>query len=93
MCMPGLVRALRIAVAAILPLSIGAVALGSPDAARAEQAVPAFDALLAHRVALKPELVGVHPRVFVTAGELATLRARAHNDRHRRPGARHDLHL
>ena len=39
--------------------------------------VPSFEALLAHRVALKPELVGVHPRVFVTATGLEGLRQRA----------------
>jgi len=33
--------------------------------------------LLAHPVALKPELVGVHPRVFVTAAGLEVLRERA----------------
>jgi hypothetical protein len=43
----------------------------------AQDTVPAFDALLAGRVALKPELVGVHPRVFVTNAELETLRERA----------------
>ena len=50
-------------------------------AATAEQAtadkLPTFDQLLAHRVQLKPDLVGVHPRVFVTAAELAVLRTRA----------------
>jgi len=45
--------------------------------ALAQDAVPAFDHLLAHPVALKPELVGVHPRVFVTAKELDVLRVRA----------------
>jgi sugar phosphate permease len=39
--------------------------------------VPTFEALLAHPIALKPELAGVHPRVFVTAVELDTLRQRA----------------
>ena len=33
--------------------------------------------LLAHQVALKPELVGVHPRVFVTSAGLDALRQRA----------------
>ena len=43
----------------------------------AQDAVPAFDELLAHKVALKPALIGVHPRVFVTGAELAILRDRA----------------
>jgi hypothetical protein len=43
----------------------------------AQEPVPTFDALLAHRVALKPELVGMHPRVFVTRAELERLRQRA----------------
>ena len=43
----------------------------------AQDEVPAFDELLAHKVALKPELVGVHPRVFVTKAGLVTLRERA----------------
>ena len=38
---------------------------------------PPFADLLSHPVHLKPELVGVHPRVFVTAAELETLRTRA----------------
>ena len=43
----------------------------------AQDTLPTFEALLAQPVRLKPELVGVHPRVFVTAGELAALRTRA----------------
>ncbi|MEO5763119.1 MAG: DUF4962 domain-containing protein [Vicinamibacteria bacterium] len=39
--------------------------------------IPTFDQLLAHKIALKPELVGVHPRVFVTKAGLETLRERA----------------
>ena len=39
-----------------------------------------FDELLAHKVALKPELVGVHPRVFVTKSRTrCAARARAHD--------------
>jgi hypothetical protein len=38
--------------------------------------LPAFDELLRHEVRLKPELVGVHPRVFVTIEELEGLRVR-----------------
>ncbi len=39
--------------------------------------VPTFDELLARPVVLRPELAGVHPRVFLTAEELTVLRARA----------------
>ena len=39
--------------------------------------LPTFEQLLAHPVALKADLVGVHPRVFVTAAELQVLRQRA----------------
>ena len=39
--------------------------------------MPSFEQLLAQPVALKPELVGVHPRVFVTAKEIEALRVRA----------------
>jgi len=60
-------------------LSILAVAwtLAQPTPARAQEVVPTFDELLAYKVALKPELVGVHPRVFVTRAGLETLRERA----------------
>ena len=54
-----------------------ALALIMARAAAAQEVVPAFDELLAHKVALKPELVGVHPRVFVTKAGLETLRQRA----------------
>src|SRR5262245_8413222 len=43
----------------------------------ADPVPPPFTDLLSHPVRLKPELVGVHPRVFVTAAELETLRTRA----------------
>lgn len=48
-----------------------------PPAAYAGDTVPSFTELTSYRVALKPELVGVHPRVFVTKEELASLRVRA----------------
>jgi uncharacterized protein DUF4962/heparinase II/III-like protein len=51
--------------------------LGGAAPALAQEAVPTFESLLASPVHLKPELVGVHPRVFVTASELAALRTRA----------------
>jgi hypothetical protein len=50
-----------------------AVAVATPD----PEAVRPFAELAAHKVALKPELEGVHPRVFVTAKALETLRERA----------------
>jgi len=61
----------RTALAAVLFTSLGAVP------ALAQDPVPPFEQLLAHRVALRPELVGVHPRVFVTSAGLDALRQRA----------------
>lgn len=43
----------------------------------AQEVVPTFDELLDHKVVLKPELVGVHPRVFVTKAGIDTLRERS----------------
>jgi hypothetical protein len=54
-----------------------AVLLGGAVPAGAQDTIPTFEALLAQPVALKPELVGVHPRVFVTSAELTALRLRA----------------
>lgn len=51
------------------------VALALALAAPAD--LPAFDRLVKHEVRLRPELVGVHPRVFVTKAGLEALRARA----------------
>jgi hypothetical protein len=70
----------RVAIVAALAVACGV--LGSPVrsawAANADDArVPPFDELLRFEVKLKPELAGVHPRVFVTSAELATLRERA----------------
>ncbi len=45
--------------------------------AGAQDAIPTFAELLAHKIELKPELVGVHPRVFVTKAGLQALRERA----------------
>lgn len=56
-------------------LAVGTVLAAAP--AGAQDAVPPFAELLARNVALRPELVGVHPRVFVTARELNDLRVRA----------------
>ncbi len=58
------------AVALTLAVSTGPIAA-------AQEVVPTFSELLAHQVALKPELVGIHPRVFVTKAGLETLRQRA----------------
>lgn len=63
----------RYAVVAGLTL---ALMIGAGSAA-AQESLPTFDSLLAQPVRLKPDLVGVHPRVFVTAAELAALRTRA----------------
>jgi len=64
----------------VIPAIAAMLALATPGAsspARAEEPVPSFEQLLAQPVALKPELAGVHPRVFVTAKGLDALRARA----------------
>src|SRR5262245_51478562 len=39
---------------------------------------PLFALMRTRKSSLRPELVGVHPRVFVTEKELADLRTRAH---------------
>jgi len=64
-------------VRAVAIVALAAVPLGAAAPAFAQEAVPTFESLLAHPVHLKPELTGVHPRVFVTASELASLRTRA----------------
>jgi hypothetical protein len=56
-------------------MMIAALALAL--AAGAPTDVPPFETLLRHEVRLKPELVGVHPRVFVTKDGLDALRRRA----------------
>src|SRR5439155_12911663 len=47
------------------------------DQDRDADATASFADLVAHPVTLKPELDGVHPRVFVTKAEIDTLRQRA----------------
>ena len=64
---------MTVALAAMLAVGV----VGAPSPARAQEAVPSFEQLLAQPVALKPELAGVHPRVFVTAKEIEALRVRA----------------
>jgi hypothetical protein len=61
----------------ILAVTSLAVALAAPNVAAQDLAIPSFTELLAHPVKLKPELEGVHPRVFVTKAGIATLRERA----------------
>jgi hypothetical protein len=56
-------------------LLLGSLLLARSGAA--QDTIPTMDELLAHKVALKPELVGVHPRVFVTKAGLDALRERA----------------
>jgi hypothetical protein len=51
-------------------------ASAAPAPSDAESVRP-FAELVAHRVTLKPELEGVHPRIFVTAAGLERLRERA----------------
>jgi hypothetical protein len=63
----------RVALALVAIIQFSSGRITAQDA----PAIPTFESLLAHRVALKPELVGVHPRVFVTATGLETLRQRA----------------
>ena len=60
---------------AFVSMTIAVLACAAP--ARADDPIPTFDRLMAHKVQLKPELVGVHPRVFATSAELETLRLRA----------------
>jgi hypothetical protein len=48
-----------------------------PPTAESPDEIPAFAELVSRPVRLKPELVGGHPRVFVTAGGLERLRERA----------------
>jgi len=57
--------------------SRAAAAAATPLAAQPTDAIPAFAHLSSRTVRLKPSLVGVHPRVFVTAAGLEELRERA----------------
>ncbi|MEO5896667.1 MAG: heparinase II/III family protein [Vicinamibacterales bacterium] len=67
-------------------------AVAGPAICFGQEVVPSFEQLLAHKVALKPELVGVHPRVFVTKEGLARLRERARGT-HRAEWTRVTAHL
>ncbi len=70
-------RSKRLLLGAIVSVAVACAAFAMPAPAAAQDAVPSFDQLLAQPVALKPELAGVHPRVFVTAKEIEALRVRA----------------
>ena len=70
-------RRLTAVVALALVFGMAGGTAAAPAAGAADPAVPAFADLLTVEVKLKPELAGVHPRVFVTATELAALRERA----------------
>lgn len=67
--------------ALLAPVTLAAgllvVAAGGIASAQEAPPLPAFERLLAANVTLKPELQGVHPRVFVTAAEIVRLRERA----------------
>jgi rhamnogalacturonyl hydrolase YesR len=65
-----------VAVAGFIGVDVSPVARAQTRST-AEETIPSFDELLAHKVALKPELVGVHPRVFVTRAGLDALRERS----------------
>ena len=62
---------------AVFVVVLACVAVGMPAPAAAQESIPSFEQLLAQPVALRPELAGVHPRVFVTAKEIEALRVRA----------------
>jgi hypothetical protein len=68
---------MKIRTCSTLAVVASLVVMASPGAAPAQESIPTFDQLLAYKVQLKPELVGVHPRVFTTSAELAALRTRA----------------
>src|SRR5262245_37183537 len=59
-------------------LTAAAVLIAAPAMAQ-QSDVPAFATLVDVAPKLKPELVGVHPRVFVTKEELDQARTRAHS--------------
>lgn len=66
----------RMSIAVTFVLTLVAFVSAVP-VSEANDAVPRFSELLARPVRLKPSLVGVHPRVFVTAAALDELRTRA----------------
>ncbi len=66
-----MIRALGLGSAAVL------LCLSTGAARDARETLVPFQQLLAKPVALKPELRGIHPRVFVTSDELRSLRERA----------------
>jgi hypothetical protein len=66
---------MRLMPAAVAIAACLSFALAAPAAA--QESIPSFEQLVAQPVALKPELAGVHPRVFVTAAGIEALRVRA----------------
>ena len=58
-------------------LAVTLVSAGGRPVTGADETIPPFARLLERPVHLKPELAGVHPRVFVTAKGLESLRERA----------------
>lgn len=67
----------RLVLGLALHAAIGHAPALASQAAPPTDAIPAFQSLLSRTVRLRPELVGVHPRVFVTAKGLEPLRERA----------------
>jgi Heparinase II/III-like protein/Domain of unknown function (DUF4962) len=57
--------------------ALAGLVLGTAASGTAQEDIPVFSDLLARSVRLKPGLVGVHPRVFLTEAGLAELRVRA----------------
>ena len=71
------IRSWRHTCGGLLIATLAAGTLSGAAPGRAEDSIAPFAELLAQKVALRPQLVGVHPRVFVTARELGELRVRA----------------
>ncbi|HUG53337.1 MAG TPA: DUF4962 domain-containing protein [Vicinamibacteria bacterium] len=60
-----------------LLLALGGPLFAAPSSPEAGEDIPAFSLLVSRPVRLRPDLAGVHPRVFVTAAGLEELRRRA----------------
>src|SRR5512132_3934916 len=67
----------RVFCSVLIALGISAASAGAQATARANDLVPPFESLVRAEAKLKPELVGVHPRVFATKAGIAALRERA----------------
>ena len=75
-------RSRRLLLSALVTVLLAGAAAGTaaaqtPAKFASSEAVPAFETLLRAEATLRPELAGVHPRVFVTTSELTALRERA----------------